>query len=73
MLSYVVLIPYHFFHSLSPVQNILKKHRFDMPPGVENNPADMQKITAAHSLKTAPLPRKRSALSAPHRDVLGLA
>ncbi|KAJ7327988.1 hypothetical protein DFH08DRAFT_967760 [Mycena albidolilacea] len=33
-----------------PVQhviNILKKHRFDMPPGIENNPADMQKITAA--------------------------
>jgi hypothetical protein len=28
-------------------QNILKKHRFDMPPGIENNPADMQKITAA--------------------------
>ncbi|KAJ7687475.1 hypothetical protein B0H14DRAFT_2653804 [Mycena olivaceomarginata] len=33
-----------------PVQhviNILKKHRFAMPPGIENNPADMQKITAA--------------------------
>ncbi|KAJ7853078.1 hypothetical protein B0H14DRAFT_3655805 [Mycena olivaceomarginata] len=33
-----------------PVQhviNILKKHRFDMPPGIENKPADMQKITAA--------------------------
>ncbi|KAJ7893315.1 hypothetical protein B0H14DRAFT_3125788 [Mycena olivaceomarginata] len=29
------------------VMNILKKHRFDMPPGIENNPADMQKITAA--------------------------
>ncbi|KAJ7215533.1 hypothetical protein GGX14DRAFT_562742 [Mycena pura] len=29
------------------VMNILKKHRFDMPPGIENNPADMQKITSA--------------------------
>ncbi|KAJ7854677.1 hypothetical protein B0H14DRAFT_3136485 [Mycena olivaceomarginata] len=29
------------------VMNILKKHRFDMPPGIENNPADMQKIMAA--------------------------
>ncbi|KAJ7211302.1 hypothetical protein GGX14DRAFT_565175 [Mycena pura] len=29
------------------VMNILKKHRFDMPPGIENNPADMHKITSA--------------------------
>ncbi|KAJ7715592.1 hypothetical protein B0H14DRAFT_3522584 [Mycena olivaceomarginata] len=38
------------YHGDLPVQhviNILKKHRFDMPPGIENNPADMQKITAA--------------------------
>jgi hypothetical protein len=47
MLSYVVHNFHHFFPELYPGQNILKKHRFDMPPGIENNPADMQKITAA--------------------------
>ncbi|KAJ7775867.1 hypothetical protein B0H14DRAFT_3588141 [Mycena olivaceomarginata] len=35
------------FSVSAELQNILKKHRFDMPPGIENNPADMQKITAA--------------------------
>ncbi|KAJ6542407.1 hypothetical protein B0H10DRAFT_2203345 [Mycena sp. CBHHK59/15] len=27
--------------------NILKKHRFDLPPGIENNPADLAKLVAA--------------------------
>ncbi|KAJ7460044.1 hypothetical protein B0H11DRAFT_2242266 [Mycena galericulata] len=27
--------------------NILKKHRFDLPPGIENNPADYAKVVAA--------------------------
>ncbi|KAJ7190484.1 hypothetical protein B0H12DRAFT_1172658 [Mycena haematopus] len=33
-----------------PVQHVLdivKKHRFDLPPGIENNPADMDKIERA--------------------------
>jgi len=28
-------------------QEILKKHRFDMPPGIENNRADWKKIVTA--------------------------
>ncbi|KAJ6615079.1 hypothetical protein B0H10DRAFT_2191214 [Mycena sp. CBHHK59/15] len=32
--------------SVQHVMEILMKHRFDMPPGIENNPADMQKVTS---------------------------
>jgi hypothetical protein len=28
-------------------QDIIKKHRFDLPPGIENSPADMAKIEKA--------------------------
>ncbi|KAJ6561367.1 hypothetical protein B0H10DRAFT_2239935 [Mycena sp. CBHHK59/15] len=33
--------------SVQHVMEILMKHRFDMPPGIENNPADMQKLFAS--------------------------
>ncbi|KAJ6632335.1 hypothetical protein B0H10DRAFT_12301 [Mycena sp. CBHHK59/15] len=33
--------------SVQHVMEILMKHRFDMPLGIENNPADMQKVTSA--------------------------
>ena len=28
-------------------QEILKKHRFDLPPGIENNHADWKKVVTA--------------------------
>ncbi|KAJ7477985.1 hypothetical protein B0H11DRAFT_1285398 [Mycena galericulata] len=33
--------------SVQHVMQILLKHRYDLPPGIENNPADMHKITTA--------------------------
>ncbi|KAJ6609577.1 hypothetical protein B0H10DRAFT_1954485 [Mycena sp. CBHHK59/15] len=29
------------------LENILKKHRFDLPPGIENNPVDFGKVVVA--------------------------
>ncbi|KAJ7476348.1 hypothetical protein B0H11DRAFT_2426842 [Mycena galericulata] len=33
--------------SVQHVMQILLKHRYDLPPGIENNPADMHKVTTA--------------------------
>jgi hypothetical protein len=39
------------FYSQSPLltylKSILKKHRFDLPPGIEHNKADFDKVTSA--------------------------
>ncbi|KAJ7487244.1 hypothetical protein B0H11DRAFT_2409900 [Mycena galericulata] len=33
--------------SVQHVMQILLKHRYDLPPGIENNPADMHKVTTS--------------------------